>query len=288
MITSGSEDNNIPNNINSLRNFSNHARCGDGDDDDKPRSGGCGTSCDGGDTPGVTKREGTPNIERRSKVLRSYVILVIFYFLIEFATPEKLGRRSENNKVLIDLVQVEVDDFQSTATKLASVQDTEDGIITESSPSPLPEPRRGSNKNNKKAKKPSNIVKSYHQNRGDFSDATTSSSSKEFLTQLFTKWMSFGPTEMTASSSSSYMGKSLTGYQKYRVIEWLSSKVKEWWSQYESSTGRTFLLAPLLTAIPMMAVEILAIGSLGVFAPAFMILAVVLFPLLLIGFIIFI
>lgn len=58
MITSGSEDNNIPNNINSLRNFSNHARCGDGDDDDKPRSGGCGTSCDGGDTPGVTKREG--------------------------------------------------------------------------------------------------------------------------------------------------------------------------------------------------------------------------------------
>ncbi|OXA46883.1 Monocarboxylate transporter 14 [Folsomia candida] len=57
MITSGSEDNNIPNNINSLRNFSNHARCGDGDDDDKPRSGGCGTSCDGGDTPGVTKRE---------------------------------------------------------------------------------------------------------------------------------------------------------------------------------------------------------------------------------------
>lgn len=139
---------------------------------------------------------------------------------------------------------------------MASVQDTEDGIITESSPSPLPEPRRGSNKNNKKAKKPSNIVKSYHQNRGDFSDATTSSSSKEFLTQLFTKWMSFGPTEMTASSSSSYMGKSLTGYQKYRVIEWLSSKVKEWWSQYESSTGRTFLLAPLLTAIPMMAVEV--------------------------------
>jgi len=54
------------------------------------------------------------------------------------------------------------------------------------------------------------------------------------------------------------------------------------------SSGRTLLLAPIMAAAPMMIAETMAIGGVGMAAPAFILLPLLLLPIALLAFVIFI